>query len=103
MDEAPKPQGKRYTTEERARILEYADTIDGMKGGRGGLTAPHQKFGVSVLTVATWRRKVGTSEKKTRARAGMFKALAALNERIIKTETLLRGLRRKYDLLVGKL
>jgi len=84
--------------------MDYADSVDAERGGRGGLSAAHNKYGVSVLTVAMWRKQVGIPKgTQTRSKDGLFKELADLNGEIIQCENILRILQRKYETLKGKL
>ncbi len=44
-------KGKRYSDEEKAKILAYAEAQ-----GRGGQSAAAKKFGVSPLTISSWKK-----------------------------------------------
>jgi hypothetical protein len=47
-------KGKRYSAQEKAEILAFIDSQ-----GRGGQTAAAKKFGVSPLTLSSWRKSAG--------------------------------------------
>jgi transposase-like protein len=51
-------KGKRYTDDEKQRILGFVHQVNQEKG-RGGLTAAAMKFGVSSLTVGAWLKASG--------------------------------------------
>ena len=51
-------KGKRYSADERAKILAVVHEVNA-KRGRGGVTAAAAKFGVSPLTISHWLRNVG--------------------------------------------
>ncbi len=55
-------KGKRYTDQEKAEILAFVEAQ-----GRGGQTAAVKKFGVSALTISTWRKKAGVSAASPKA------------------------------------
>lgn len=50
----PATKGKRYSEAEKSEILAFIE-----KQGRGGQTAASKKFGVSPLTLSSWRKKSG--------------------------------------------
>ncbi|MCW1921084.1 transposase [Luteolibacter arcticus] len=49
-------KGKRYSEAEKAEILAFIDAQ-----GRGGQSKASKKFGVSPLTLSSWRKKSGGS------------------------------------------
>jgi transposase-like protein len=55
-------KGKRYTEQEKAEILAWADAQ-----GRGGQTKAAAKFKVSPLTISNWRKGNYTGHGKTEA------------------------------------
>jgi phosphoserine phosphatase len=48
-------KGKRYTTAEKKEILQFIADYDSKKG-RGGQTQAAKQYGVTVLTLANWRK-----------------------------------------------
>jgi transposase-like protein len=53
---AKKTKGKRYTKEEKQKVLDFANSVDAEKG-RGGVAAAAREFGVSPLTITSWRKR----------------------------------------------
>ena len=80
-------KGKRYTPEEKQKIVEFVNQHNA-ENRRGGASAASKKFGVSQLTVASWLKAGVTSSasgKPTRTGAAAStgsrsKALAELSK-----------------------
>ena len=53
-----KTAGKRYTEEEKEKILLFVEEINNSKG-RGGPAAAKKKFGISPITLSAWQKKRG--------------------------------------------
>lgn len=107
MSNSKKNKGKRYSDQERAKILAFVDKTNAMKG-RGGISAAARKFGVTPLTISNWMKKVGASSSAARHHSsGHFsenlRRLADLHEAIAAKETELLQLRREYTALKKKL
>ena len=51
-------KGKRYTPAEKKEILQFIAEFDA-KNGRGGQSQAAKKYGVTVLTLANWRKAAG--------------------------------------------
>ena len=52
-------RGKRYTTDQRAEVIQFVEAHNLANRGRGGLTEAVKKFGISQLTIRTWLREEG--------------------------------------------
>ncbi len=66
-DTAKGNQGKRYSAEEKAEILDFIKTYN-EENKRGGMKTASEKYGVSVVTLSNWS-KAGKGPKKRKARA----------------------------------
>ncbi|MFK7911493.1 MAG: hypothetical protein AB8F34_12975 [Akkermansiaceae bacterium] len=62
QSKAPKSKGrgKRYTPEQKAKVLGYVDEVNAKKG-RGGAAAASRKFGISQITIGQWVKKSGSA------------------------------------------
>ena len=59
-------KGKRYSEEQKAEILAWVDSQ-----GRGGQTAAVKKFGVSALTISSWRKAGGSDTGNPSSEKGL--------------------------------
>jgi transposase-like protein len=100
-------KGVRYSTEQKQDVVDFVASYNAANG-RGGQSKAASKFGLSVLTVATWLKKAGTSAKGTKALkavavpsglASKVASLIAAGEQVRKAEVELQSLRAKYDAL----
>ncbi len=64
----PSLKGKRYTDAEKAEILNFIESY-----GRGGASAAAKKFGVSPLTISSWRKSTGGTSSKAKATTAIDK------------------------------
>lgn len=98
-----KKKAKRYSASEKKQILDFIT-----KQGRGGQTKAVAKFGVTAATIASWRRKDGSSPV-TSSKSGSSKELRAVEElagllkEIASTEAHLAKLKKAYQKAKGKL
>ncbi len=53
-------KGKRYSADEKQKVLDYVEKIDSEKG-RGGVAAAAREFGITPLTITAWKKKGGSS------------------------------------------
>lgn len=86
-------KGKRYSAQERAKILAFVDQVNA-ESGRGGIRRTTEKFGVTALTVSRWMREremAGPGEISESLRK-----MTMLLERITEVEEELEELRRQY-------
>lgn len=99
-------KGKRYSDQERADILKFVD-----EHGRGGASAAAKKFGVSPLTISSWRKQTGSNSIKS-LRSGatvdqdeVLRALAKKGFKVVRLMNALTGeiLEDKVDPKVEKL
>ena len=113
-------KGVRYNAEQKQEVVDYVASYNAANG-RGGQSHAAAKFGLSVLTVATWLKNAGTSAKGTKAKAVVVKAVKAaapvavaavpsglaakvasfiaVGEQVRKAEVELQSLRAKLDSL----
>lgn len=59
---------KRYSDQEKSKILEHIDKYNAAHGGRGGMANASKKFNVSFLTLRQWLGKVQTKKAAPAAR-----------------------------------
>jgi transposase-like protein len=104
-------KGKRYTADEKRRIVEFANQINAEKG-RGGVAAASKKFGVSALTVSTWLKgpldeagNTGTKpvSKGDGGRSKILDQLAGLDRQIAAKRKELTALEASFQKLKAKL
>lgn len=74
-------KGKRYTPEEKQRIVDFVNATNTAKG-RGGATAAVKKFGVSALTIGSWI-KATAAGATTKAGSGVRKQSAGQRSKLI--------------------
>ena len=92
-DELRKKTAKRYTDEEKSKILRFVNQVNQDKG-RGGVSAAVREFGISPITVNGWLRNqkdVGPTLPlpKNASAVEVFQRLADLHSAIeIKKEEL---------------
>lgn len=98
-------KGKRYSEEEKAAILKF---VDGH--GRGGASAAAKKYGVSPLSISTWRKSVQKPAKARKSADGVdrddvLRSLAAKGFKIVRMMNVLTGemLDEKIDPKIEKL
>ncbi len=93
-------KGRRYTAEEKARIIEHVEKVNASKG-RGGQTAASKKFGISMLTISSWMKKTpGTPTRAAggkKSLGGALTKLAGLHSQIEAKEKELAKLRKQFD------
>ena len=101
-----KAKGKRYTPQQKARVLDFVAKTNAAKG-RGGITAASKKFKVTPLTISNWIKSAKapktTGAKKstgTPRTSGSFsvklRRLADLHDSIAKLQS-------EYDALKASL
>jgi transposase-like protein len=100
-------KGKRYSADERAKILAVVHEVNAERG-RGGVTAAAAKFGVSPLTISHWLRNVGIlgtpgARRRTAGDSGVFRELADLHDKITVKQKELSQLESQFKKLKGKL
>jgi transposase-like protein len=99
-------KGKRYTDEQKAEILAFVEAQ-----GRGGQTAAVKKFGVTALTISTWRKKAGgvsaASPKESKApkvvKGDSWSQMVTLKKEIDSLETELASKKSKFSKLAASL
>lgn len=110
-------RGKRYTAEEKSKIVSFVESYNA-SNGRGGQSAAAKKFGVSQLTVSGWLKGAGvkggsaksggvkSSGAKSSGKGNMQSKLAALlslGQDISKLEKELSAKRAKFDSIKASL
>jgi transposase-like protein len=99
-------KGKRYTDEQKAEILAFVEAQ-----GRGGQAAAVKKFGVTALTISTWRKKAGgVSAASTKApkapkvvKGDSWSKMVALKKEIDSLETELGAKKTAFGKLAASL
>jgi transposase-like protein len=100
-------RGKRYTAEEKSKIVSFVESYNA-SNGRGGQSAAAKKFGVSQLTVSSWLKGAGVSAGSSKGsnKGNMQSKLAALltlGQDISKLEKELGAKRAKFDSIKASL
>lgn len=99
-------RGKRYSPEEKSKIVAFVTDYNAANG-RGGQSKASEKFGISQLTIATWLRKGGASTTKKSLNTGSMQnkltAMIALGKDIDKLERDLSAKRKQFDALKAAL
>jgi transposase-like protein len=100
-------RGKRYTAEEKSKIVSFVESHNA-SNGRGGQSAAAKKFGVSQLTVSSWLKGAGVSAGSSKGsnKGNMQSKLAALltlGQDISKLEKELGAKRSKFDSIKASL
>lgn len=96
-------RGTRYSNEQKAQVVDFVNQYN-EKHGRGGQSQAAKKFGLSVLTVASWLRSpyvassaaASATKLPTGANAKMA-ALIQVSDELRKAEAETARLRAKYD------
>lgn len=101
-------RGKRYTPEEKSKVVAYVQDYN-VTNGRGGQSSAAAKFGISQLTISNWLKNAGVSAKipkGTGAKGSMQNKLAtmlSLGQEIAQLERDLTNKRAKFDSLKASL
>ena len=105
-------RGKRYTTKQKANVLEFVNAHNAEKG-RGGAAAASRKFKISQITIGQWVKKFGgeapsssapkkagePGRKPAKAAKGFgakLRRLADVHDAIAKMESDLVSLKSEY-------
>jgi transposase-like protein len=98
-------KGKRYSESERAEILKFVD-----QQGRGGASAAAKKFGVSPLTISTWKKATAPARGKAKAsgpmeRDDVLRTLAERGFKVVRMMNVITGeiMEEKIDPKIEKL
>jgi transposase-like protein len=98
-------KGKRYSDEEKKRIVEFANQVNAEKG-RGGASAAGKKFGVSAVTLSAWLSKAAPASVQTGdggPRIKTLERLSALDREIASKRKELAKLEAEFDKLKARL
>lgn len=96
-------RGKRYTAEEKSKIVSFVESHN-TANGRGGQSVAAKKYGVSQLTISGWLKRSGlpTRVSKTGGKGSIQSKLAALTilgQDIMKLEKELAAKRAKFNVI----
>ena len=102
-------RGKRYTSDEKSKVVEFVGKLN-LEKGRGGVAAAVREFGVTALTISSWIKRGGKStapakaaaKKGARRPAGRENVLAELVEvqkQITRQKAQLDKLEARFDTL----
>lgn len=101
-------KGKRYTPEQKQKVLDYVASVDN-ENGRGGVAAAQRKFGITALTITNWKQKAsgGTSSKKGASRGATAQSrvlhrLAEILDQVATKEAEIDALNKEYAKLKKK-
>jgi transposase-like protein len=103
MEKAPKKKvvrGKRYSAEEKGKVVAFV-TEHNAKNGRGGQSAAAEKFKISQITIAAWLKKSGvkSSGKAKATKAGkVTKATKAT--KATKGSSVTGGIQKKLSAMI---
>ena len=105
-------RGKRYTADQKAKVVKFVNDHNAKNNGRGGATAASKKFKISQITIGLWMKSASPSKPKavkSTAKRGRKKAalsfpvklrrIADLHESISKLKTQLASLEAEYEAL----
>lgn len=101
-------KGKRYTSAEKAEVLNWVNDYN-VTHGRGGVANASKHFNITQLTIHNWVRQGGAAMSTTGGsrvaphHSGILRQLADLLDQISERETELGKLRKEYDGLRKKL
>lgn len=106
-DELRKKTAKRYTDEEKAKILRFVKKVNQEKG-RGGVSAAVREFGISPITVNGWLRNQKESGPtlplpKNASAVEVFQRLADLHSSIESKRDELVRMEKEYEELKKKI
>ncbi len=100
-------RGKRYTPEEKSKIVAFVEDYNA-SNGRGGQSSASKKFGISQLTISTWLKGSSKAPKAKKAVSknstqNKLTAMVSLGQEIEKLENELEKKRSKFDSLKASL
>ncbi|QTN32996.1 hypothetical protein HZ994_11915 [Akkermansiaceae bacterium] len=110
MSTSPKKntvRGKRYTAEEKAKIVAFVQEYNATNG-RGGQSVAATKFGTSQLTISTWLKGAGVSGRSKvsggkGSMQGKLATMLTLGQDIERLERELSTKRSKFETLKASL
>jgi transposase-like protein len=97
-------KGRRYSAEDRREVLAFVYEVDAARG-RGGITAAAQKFGITSLTISSWKTKDGVlppatlGSEDTVNQIETLKRMLQLAEEIGQLEKRISALRENFKRL----
>lgn len=100
-------RGKRYTAEEKSKIISFVESYNSSKG-RGGQSAAAKKFGVSQLTVSGWLKGAGVSGRSSKgggkgSMQNKLSTMITLGQEIEKLDKELTSKRAKFEAIKASL
>ena len=99
-------RGKRYTPEEKSKIVSFVTDYNA-KNGRGGQSSAAAKFGISQLTISSWLKNAGLSGRASSGGRGSMQnklsTMLGLGQEIDKLERDLSAKRTKFEALKSSL
>lgn len=100
-------RGKRYTPEEKSKVVSYVTDYNA-KNGRGGQSSAAAKFGISQLTISAWLKNAGLSGRSGKAGGkgsmqGKLSTMLSLGQEIEALERELNAKRTKFEALKASL
>lgn len=99
-------RGKRYTPEEKSKVVSFVTDYNA-KNGRGGQSTAAEKFKISQLTISSWLKSAGVSGRASSGGKGSVQnklsTMLGLGQEIEKLERELNAKRTKFDALKSSL
>ena len=99
-------RGKRYTPEEKSKVVEFVKEYNS-KNGRGGQSTAADKFKISQLTISSWLKNAGVDGRSAgSSKGGMQSKLSSmliLGQDIEKLERELNSKRTRFEALKSSL
>lgn len=99
-------RGKRYTADEKSKIIAFVESHNAANG-RGGQSAAAKKFGVSQLTVSGWLKGAGVSGRgKSSGKGSMqnkLSTMSTLSQDIERLDKELTAKRAKFEAIKASL
>jgi len=100
-------RGKRYTPEEKSKVVSYVTDYNA-KNGRGGQSSAAAKFGISQLTISAWLKNAGLPGRGGKAGGkgsmqGKLSTMLTLGQEIEALERELNAKRTKFEALRASL
>lgn len=101
-------RGKRYSLEEKKKVVDYVEEYNASHNGRGGVANACREFGITAITVKAWVQNYGSPElvsstQSSNKRGSVYQQLANLDIQIIEKEAELSKLKEKFSKLKEKL
>ena len=98
-------KGKRYSKEEKQKVVDFVNQYNADHNGRGGVANATKEFSITAMTIKSWMDKsvkAGVTIPRKGGKANIYQQLADLQNIIEDKETELTSLKRRFDNLKSK-